>query len=58
MFSPREIASWSSLSIYQATDREQCFTVEKKFRWPPNTCEVWKWSNSVEDIKAVGSNLS
>lgn len=34
MFSPREIASWSSLSIYQATDREQCFTVEKSSDGP------------------------
>lgn len=34
------------------------FYCRKKFRWPPNTCEVSKWSNSVKEIKAVGSNLS
>lgn len=35
MFSPGEKASWSSISIYQATDRKQCFTVKKKVQKAP-----------------------
>lgn len=58
MFSPREsLRGQAYPSIKQLTESSVLLS-KKKFRWPPNTCEVWKWSNSVEDIKAVGSNLS